>query len=434
MIYSEALKWIENIERGGSDYGLEREVLLLSLLDGPDKKLKIVHVAGTNGKGSVCAYLTTICVGAALKTGTYNSPSVFRYNERFCINGEPVGNGTVAKYLTKLREVVEKEQSEREKRGQTPFKPTAFEIETALALILFADEKCDVVILETGLGGRWDATNAVSNKVLSVITTIGLDHCALLGDSVEEIAAEKADIIKGDCVCAPGQKSITDIFENKCAEFGKKLIIADAPSPIAGDLEGQSFLYLGKYFVTSMLGSHQLINAAVAIEAARYLGVHALHITESDITFGIANTIWKARFEVLHSQNNYTNIKIPQNKLLVLDGGHNPQGAEVLANAVKQYLCGLKLHVVVGILADKNYDEMLKIIVPLADKITTVTPPSVRALPAEELKKRMNYLLKKDAEVCPDVCSAVQNAVDGDCDVTLLCGSLTLFKELGEIK
>lgn len=200
MFYQEAIEYIKNIERSGSDYGIERMRELLDLLDAPDKHLKFVHIAGTNGKGSVSAYLTSVLKEAGYKVGTYNSPSVFCYNERWLINGNPLSNEDVAKYLTAVRECIESEQILRNAFGISEFKPTAFEIETAVAMLAFFDKECDVCVLETGLGGRWDATNAIEDKVLSIITPIGLDHCALLGNTLGEIASEKAAIIKDEVV------------------------------------------------------------------------------------------------------------------------------------------------------------------------------------------------------------------------------------------
>lgn len=200
LFYQEAIDYIKNIERSGSDYGLERMRELLALLGNPDDKLKFVHVAGTNGKGSVTAYLTSALKEAGYKVGTYNSPSVFCYNERWLINGNPLCEEDVARYMTVVRECIESEKRLRSAFGLPDFNPTAFEIETAVAMLAFFDKECDICVLEVGLGGRWDATNAISQKELAVITPIGLDHCAILGDTLSEIASEKSAIIKKDCV------------------------------------------------------------------------------------------------------------------------------------------------------------------------------------------------------------------------------------------
>lgn len=429
MLYSEAIEWIANIERGGSDYGLERERELLSLLGEPDKNLKIVHVAGTNGKGSVTAYLTSVLIAARYKVGTYNSPSVFRYNERFCINGVPASNFSVAKYLTIVRETIE---AERLKRGaDVPFNPTAFEIETACALIMFKEENCDAVVLETGLGGRWDATNAIQNKELAVITSIGLDHCQLLGDTVEKIADEKAQIIQRDAVVCRQAPEILDVIRNRLSETHGFMTVTEQPLPIGGDLDGQLFEYCGKRYFLKMLGEHQLENAAVAIEAARYLSAHGWHVNDGDISCGLKETVWAARFEIISAYNNRFFLDVPEDKILVLDGAHNPQGAAVLSKCVRDYLSGLKLHFVTGVLKDKDYEGVAREFRPLAHRITAVTPDSPRALEADKLAEVYRNL-GTECDTAKDVKTAVQNALYGDCDAVVLCGSLTLFKSLNK--
>ena len=220
MFYDEALEYIRLIEADGSDYGLERERELLDILGSPDREYPIVHIAGTNGKGSVSAMLTAVLVAAGYRVGTYNSPAVLHYNERFRLDGEPLSDDKVAEYMTVVRDAAEEERRRREsvaagEKGaerQRKFNPTAFEQETALALVAFAREKCDVAVLETGLGGRWDATNAVHEKTLAVITKIGLDHCALLGDTLEEIAGEKAAIIRDAAVTCPQDSAAADVI------------------------------------------------------------------------------------------------------------------------------------------------------------------------------------------------------------------------------
>ena len=223
MFYDEAMEYIRGIEADGSDYGLERERALLDALGSPDDSLRIVHVAGTNGKGSVCAMLTSVLVAAGFRVGTYNSPSVLRYNERFLLDGVPLSDDKVAHYMTVVRDAAERERAARaagadegaasgEARAMRAFRPTAFEQETALALTAFKEEGCDWAVLETGLGGRWDATNAVHSKELAVITKIGYDHCALLGNTLKEIASEKAAIIKGAAVTCAQEADAAEVL------------------------------------------------------------------------------------------------------------------------------------------------------------------------------------------------------------------------------
>ncbi len=432
LFYSEAVDWITNIERGGSDYGLERERRLLDLLGSPDEKLKIIHVAGTNGKGSVTAYLTAIFVSACMKTGTYNSPSVFDYNERFLLNGTPVTGGLVAKGYSLIKDVIEKEQARCAECVEREFKPTAFEIETAFALWLFAEEKCDVVVLETGLGGRWDATNAVKDKVISVITPIGLDHCAILGNTIEEIASEKAEIVKKDLITCPQEDGVIKVMREKVNSTRGRLTVCEKPTFIACDLEGQMFEYKGETYTISMLGEHQLTNASLAIETIKYLRDKGFEISDNDLKYGLASAVWHARFELVFAENNRFNLLFPRGKVLVLDGGHNPQGIEVLANSLKNYFGGMRIQIVMGVLKDKDYKEMARLIAPVANRIVTVTPPSPRALEANELADVFRSL-GYDATAYDSVPLGVQQALgDFGGDVVVLCGSLTLFGALGK--
>lgn len=432
MFYSEAVEWIGNIERGGSDYGLERERRLLDLLGSPDENLKIIHIAGTNGKGSITAYLTAVLVSACLKTGTYNSPSVFDYNERFLLNGTPVTGGLIAKGYSLIRDIIEKEQARCAESGEREFKPTAFEIETAFALWLFNEQKCDIVILETGLGGRWDATNAIRNKLISVITPIGLDHCGILGNTLEEIAGEKVEIVKKDLITCHQEECVTEVFKKKVKEVGGRLTVTEEPTVLACDIEGQIFEYKGETYTISLLGAHQKTNACLAIETISYLKEKGFDIKDDDLHYGLASAEWHARFELVFAENNRFNLLIPFGKVLVLDGGHNPQGIGVLVESLKSYFGGMRIQVVMGVLKDKDYKEMAKLIAPIANRVVAVTPPSARALPADELADVFRSL-GKDATAYDSVPLGVQQALgDFSGEVVVLCGSLTLFGALGK--
>ena len=319
MFYSEALDYIRTIEADGSDYGLERERELLDALGSPDVAYPVVHIAGTNGKGSVSAILTAVLTAAGYRVGTYNSPSVLRYNERFRIEGKPLSDDKVAEYMTVVRDVTERERAARSAvttaeggraAAMKAFRPTAFEQETALALLAFREEGCDAVVLETGLGGRWDATNAVKKKILSVITKIGRDHCALLGDTLGEIAREKAAIIKGAAVTCPQEEGAAEVLYPLCRVCGEA-------KPLARSLAGQRFLYGGEEYATRLLGAHQLVNAALAVEAANMLREQGMRVTPQAVKEGLERAVWHARFEVLTADNiaqSPYDIVIPQGK------------------------------------------------------------------------------------------------------------------------
>lgn len=441
MFYQEAIDYIKNIERSGSDYGIERMRELLDLLGAPDKHLKFVHIAGTNGKGSVSAYLTSVLKEAGYKVGTYNSPSVFCYNERWLINGKPLSNEDVAKYLTVVKECIESERILRGAFGIEEFNPTAFEIETAVAMLAFFDKECEVCVLETGLGGRWDATNAIEDKELAVITPIGLDHCAILGNTLSQIASEKAAIIKDVAVTcnqpAEVMKEIENpyVFKDGKKEYRKaKVAVCKEPVFLSGDLSGQRFLYDGKEYEISMLGKHQLTNAAIAICAVEQLRNKHFSISQTALENGLKNTVWKARLQVVKNAKEDFDITIPQDKVLIFDGSHNPQGATTLANAIKDLFQSKRVHLVLGVLKDKDVKGICEIVAPLADRITCVTPPSPRAMQKEDLLLIAKPLCKGICDVQDDIKTAVQNALKGDCAVVILCGSLTLFQDLNKDK
>lgn len=437
LFYQEAIEYIKNIERAGSDYGLERMKELLSLLGNPDEKLKFVHVAGTNGKGSVTAYLTSALKEAGYRVGTYNSPSVFCYNERWLINGEPLCDEDVAKYLTVVKECIQNERALRKAFGLSDFNPTAFEIETAVAMLALFDKECDICVLEVGLGGRWDATNAISQKELAVITPIGLDHCAILGNTLKEIASEKAAIIKSDCVTVKQSDEVMDeichpyVFDEngKKKYINSKVFLCETPRLLKRDLDGQTFENGGENYRISMLGEHQLINASIAICALKTLRNKGWSISDEAIKSGLEKAVWHARFEVVKNAKKRFNISIPQDKILVFDGAHNPHGANALAESIQEYFKGKRIHLVMGMLKDKDVEGVCEIVCPLASEVSTVTPTSHRAMDKNALKDiAIKYCPNCIAE--DSVRSAVQNALDGDCDVAILCGSLTLFGDL----
>lgn len=437
LFYEEALNYIKNIERSGSDYGIERMRELLDLLGAPDKRLKFVHIAGTNGKGSVSAYLTSVLKEAGYNVGTYNSPSVFRYNERWLINGTPLSDDDVAKYLSIVRECVQNEQTLRAALGLDAFNPTAFEIETAVAMLAFFDKECDVCVLETGLGGRWDATNAIEDKELAVITPIGLDHCAILGNTIEQIASEKAAITKDIVVTCEQPSEVMHEIENPFSmKDGKKVYrkakveVCERAEFLRGDIDGQAFLYDGKEYEISMLGKHQLVNASIAICAVEQLRKKHFDISEKALKNGLKNTVWKARLQVVKNAKKDFNISVAQDKVLVFDGSHNPQGATTLAEAIKDLFKDRRVHLVLGILKDKDVKGICEILAPLANRITCVTPPSPRAMDKEELSSIVKPLCKGECYTSDDIKTAVQNALNGDCDIVILCGSLTLFSGL----
>ncbi len=433
MIYQEAIHYIQNIERAGIDLGIERMRELLTLLDEPDRHLKFVHIAGTNGKGSVSAYMTSILREAGYKVGTYNSPSVFEYNERWLINGTPLCDELVAKYLTIVKDTIDAEQKLRDVFGLGKFCPTAFEIETAVAFLAFFEAECDICVLETGLGGRWDATNVIYEKELAIITPIGLDHCNFLGNTLGEIASEKAAIIKGDAVSVAQADEIMQeiahpyLIENNCKTYQEcNLRIAPKATILSDSVKGQEFELDGQRYFISMLGTHQVENATLAIKACEVLCQKHWDIDKNAMQQGLKKARWGARFEIVENAKERFNIAIPAHKTLVFDGSHNPHGAKTLVDGLKKYFENKHIHFVMGMFLDKDVDGVIELVAPLASRVTTLTAPSVRAEKKEVLKAKFEDR-GVDGDVADDIHQAVQNALFGECDVVVLCGSLSLF-------
>ncbi len=436
LFYQDARDYITNIERGGSDYGIERMRELLTLLDNPDYSLKFVHVAGTNGKGSVTAYLTSVLLHSGYRVGTYNSPSVFDYNERWLIDGLKIDDDSVAYYLTLIRDTIEQEQTRRKSLKLRDFKPTAFEIETALAFMLFKDRDCNICVIETGLGGRWDATNVIEDKEIAIITPIGLDHCGILGNTLYEVASEKAGIIKDKAItieqCADVMRALKNPFDlvGEDRIYKKvEIITCCKPLRISSSVKGQAFLYNNKEYSISMLGAHQLDNASIVICAVEELRNIGWNISEKALKDGLKDAIWHARFEVVNNHNTMFNITIPQDKTLVFDGAHNPHGALTLAKGIEEYFDNKPICFVMGVLKDKDVDGIVDIVYKYVSKVYTITPNSPRALDREILKE--TFINKGvDAISSDDIYKAIGNALNGDCEVVIVCGSLTLFAPL----
>ena len=411
MLYKEALSYIMNISRYGSDYGLERMQMACDFLNNPEDSLKFVHVAGTNGKGSVTAYITSILKENGYKVGTYNSPYIYNYRERFLINNEMASEELVAKYLEIVKNAIEKL-----KENNTKYYLTAFEIETVAAFLMFKDVGCDIVVLEVGLGGRLDATNVIKNKELAIITAIGLDHCALLGNTYAEIAREKAAIIKDKAVTfAQSEEVMAEI-----RKVAKEVVVAPEGIVISRDVdEGQVICIDGINYTTRLLGEYQAQNLSLAIAATEELKKQGWNITLKNTLKGVFNAKWPVRFEV----------KKIDNKYIVLDGSHNPQGAGSLVRTVKAYFDGKKIGFVIGMLADKDMEGVLKQLLPLSSKTTFIQSTSPRAATMDQLidlAKKLGY----ESNKIENINDAIKDNFNSDLDVIIVCGSLTLFENI----
>lgn len=399
MKYNEILKYIHSLGAFSHEASLDRITNLCNKLGNPQNKFKSIHVAGTNGKGSVCAFVSSALKESGLKVGTFVSPYITDFCERIQIGGEYIGRDDLCRLS---QQVID-----------TKVDLTEFEFITAVGFLYFAENKIDVAVLETGLGGRFDATNVIEKPILSVITKIGLDHTTVLGDTIEAIAKEKCGIIKGDNVITTAyqQSNVLNIIK----EYAKNVKTPDISKikNVNSSVLGNSFTYNDIYYETSLGGEYQIENALVAIEVLKNCG---LNISETNIQRGLKNAFIPARLEVVSKQ-----------PLVVIDGAHNPDGADVLCVALKEYK---NVTAVIGVMADKNYREVLAKTLPLCENVICVKPNVPRALSADELalvaKKYCNNVFVSDT-VCDGLNVAFQKS---DGKPMFVFGSLYLASEI----
>ena len=405
-----ALDWLQSLPRLSGEPGLDRMKALLAALGDPQKRGRYVHIAGTNGKGSVAAFTANILQKAGFKTGLTISPYVLDFRERFQIDGQMIPPETLERLAAKVRAAAET-------LAETPVQ---FEAVTALALCWFDEEHCDIAVLETGLGGRFDATNAVENTLVAAITRIDLDHTELLGDTVEKIAAEKAGIVKPGCIAVTYPVQEKEALQAIAAACIREK--ADLVAPEAEDIHlrrGGLFenrMEYGGYEVNFALpGAHQACNAAMAIEIALALWRQGLDIPDEAILEGLEATRFPARIEVLRQQ-----------PLVLLDGSHNPAGAAALAATLEAQKLPQKPAAVLGVLADKAAAEMLRALGDSFSTIYAVTPDCPRAMSAEALTELASKELPEvPVYPCADLGQALDTAL-GLPQGAVVCGSLYL--------
>lgn len=410
MIAEEAINFIHERTWQGSKPGLSRTRELLRLMGEPQRKLAFIHIAGTNGKGSTAAMLSSVLRAAGYRTGLYTSPYISCFNERIQIDGVDIPSEALAK----LTEACAGHALAMEDR------PTEFELVTAIAMEYFFREHCDVVVLETGLGGRLDSTNVIEAPLCSVITNIGLDHTRELGGTVEEIAGEKAGIIKprSPVVIYDLPENIRQVISRRCTETGSPLISADfsAIASLEDGIEGQRFLYrdFPELFLP-LLGQHQLKNAAVALETVSLLRTLGYSLPDEAVKAGFAAARWPARFEL-----------VSRRPYFIVDGGHNPQCAEAVADNLLRYFPDKRAVLLMGVLGDKDYMSMARQLCPAAECFVTVTPDSPRALPAEELAERLAEL-RKPALPCGSIRQGIETAINMAGEDGLVCSVGSLY-------
>lgn len=366
MTCDQALSYIHSVSGVFCKPGLERITQLCRGLGDPQNELKFIHIGGTNGKGSVSSMTASILRAESYRVGLYTSPYVLKFNERIRVNGENIGDDTLAELTEAVKAVAD----------QMTDKPTEFEIITAIAFLHFARCGCDFVVLEVGLGGRFDATNIIESPILSVITGIALDHTAILGDTVEKIAYEKAGIIKsGRPVLYGGDdEGAAGVIKSRADQCGSVMHRTDYSllKEEKTDLEGSIFGYRMRQNVTvHLLGEYQMRNAAIALDAVDILRGEGIKIGENAVRMGLEQARWPARFEIIHRE-----------PLVIFDGAHNPQGIRAAVDGIKRYF-DKKVVVFSGVLADKDCRQIAEKISEIADCALTITPHNPRALSAE---------------------------------------------------
>lgn len=417
---------LEKAKARGLVLGLRNIRSLMAELGDVQDRLSILHIAGTNGKGSVGAMLEAILTEAGIRVGRYSSPAVFFPEEIYRVNQRAISQSELARILDQVSAAVKR----MEEKGQPS--PTLFEIETAAAFLWFYQQKCQLVLLETGLGGREDATNVIRRPLCSIFTAISRDHMAYLGDTVAQIATEKAGIIKPGCpvVTAEQEPAVFAVLAERCAQLGGKLYhtqnrkpehvrwkksgsrptddgfkeecgggqTKDSPQDAAGFLHFDWGGY--RDLALSLIGAYQPENAVCALLAVRCLNEQGYRIDEAQIRRGLAHTQWPGRFEL-----------VGQEPLMILDGAHNEDAAKKLRQTLEMYFTNRTIIYIIGVLADKDHQAMLRLMLPLAGRVYTVTPDNPRALPGEELCREAQ-MLHSDVQYMESIAKAVQAAAE----------------------
>jgi dihydrofolate synthase/folylpolyglutamate synthase len=373
MDYQEARAFIAG-KISGVHLELDRIRALLDELGNPEKNLRFLHIAGTNGKGSIAAYLSAALTRAGFCTGVYTSPVVYTYGEQFRINGKMI----TGEQYTQLAEKMKNAVTRMERRGLAC--PSNFELETVLAILFFAEQRCDYSILECGMGGRDDATNVIPAPVLAIFASISMDHTEFLGHTLPEIAAVKAGIIKKGCMAAVTsgqQKETSDVLRSVCDSLGVLLVNGhpEQAEILENTIDGVTFRYKGLLFHTPLAGSCQVENAVTAFEALKVLQKKVPELTDNKILEGISGADWHGRF-----------TRIAEHPDFLVDGAHNPRAAEILRKSVLECYPDRRRIFILGVFADKDYREVIRRTCDLADVLLCVeTPDNERALPAEKL-------------------------------------------------
>ncbi|SCI20227.1 MULTISPECIES: bifunctional folylpolyglutamate synthase/dihydrofolate synthase [unclassified Romboutsia] len=421
MNYQESLKYIADTHKFGIRLGLDCTGKLLELLGNPQENLKVVHVAGTNGKGSVCSFVANILKEEGYKVGLYTSPYLETFTERIRVNGENIPEDDVARIITLIKDKIDIMVSE----GYSA--PTEFEIVTAMAFYYYNEQEIDYVVLEVGLGGRYDSTNVIKNPLVSVLVSISLDHIGVLGDTIGKIAYEKAGIIKenGTAIVYKQVKEAEDVIKEVCKDKNANYIEVNFDNIYIkkSDIYSQVYdcdIMLEKFddIEIKLIGDHQINNSIVALNVIKYLRDNKdVKVSNESIRKGLLTTKWPGRIE-----------KIKENPMFIIDGAHNEDGAKSLSKALDKNFPNKKLTMLIGMLADKDIDSVLKILMPKFDKVVTTTPDNDRAINSEELKNKISKYVDNviSIENIDDAVNYTLNNSKED-DVIISAGSLYMI-------
>ncbi len=416
MSYNEAIDKIKSLLKFGSRPGLENISKLLSKMGNPQDNLKYIHLAGTNGKGSTSTMISQVFIDANYKTGLFTSPYIIDFCERIKINDEMIEQKDLTDIVEYIFPIVEQ-------MAKNDEIITEFELITAIAFKYFSDKLCDVVVLETGLGGRLDSTNVINTPIVSVITSLSLDHTAVLGDTIEEICKEKCGIIKenGNTVYFRQEKIVDEIIINDCKNKNNLLYFADdiKVEVLKDDINGSKFLYDEHKVNLKLVGEHQIKNATTALKAIEILKENGFNINIDNIKNGLSKAFLPARFEVLSTT-----------PLIILDGSHNPQGLEFFAKSLKKYAKSKKITCIMGMLKDKDSQTSLTYLKDICNTVLTLTINNERTLTSEQLKSYASNYFEKvisfdDNKSCIEYAINLKNN-----DAIVICGSLYLASEL----
>lgn len=417
MNYFEAVEYIHSLLKFGINPGLERMEAMLELMDNPQKKTEFIHIAGTNGKGSCCNMLSNVLVDSGKKVGLFTSPYVVDFCERIQIDGEMISHEDLIKEVEKIIPVVKKLE-------KINMQPTEFEVITAIAFDYFSKRHCDVVVLEVGLGGLLDSTNVIEKPLLSVIMSISFDHMNILGNTIQEIAIQKAGIIKPKSVVVSyplqNEKALAVIMQ-KCRDKNATLVVPNANNVdvISKTLHGSDFVYEGEKYHIKMVGDHQINNAVTVIAGCKFLPF----VSAENIKNGIEKTVVPARMELLS-----------ENPLILLDGGHNEDCGKALQNVLETHFAGKRIVALMGMMEDKEWEKYLSLVASCFTQIVVTTPNNPRALPPNRMKAYAESICKNVVAV-DHVEESVETSLEllKNGDALVVCGSFYLASDVRKI-